>query len=243
MEKEKIKKRNNKKTAIGLPGKILEWFDYFLSIRMKYGWRELIRGAIYIFVVVSLGTIMYNMKDINPIEMMRVLKKQEEVHLSIRSQVSLMVQKELTKLLIEVEATRASIVEFHNGRENATDLPFVYGDFTYEEVCSDTIAEVGPDFENLPLSRYKAPTYLMEHRYFIGKIEDFSEIDYKMACRIVPDGTKYLMIGTISNRDTDIGLLIVSFNYVPDYTTRQLYEIMMKYIAIFSIQLDLATHN
>lgn len=83
----------------------------------------------------------------------------------------------------------------------------------------------------------------MEHRYFIGKIEDFSEIDYKMACRIVPDGTKYLMIGTISNRDTDIGLLIVSFNYVPDYSTKQLYEIMMKYIAIFSVQLDLATHN
>ena len=56
-----------------------------------------------------------------------------------RFEVSPLISNELRRLLIALDADRAAILEMHNGTNNASGLPFIYGDMAYEDAVKRLI--------------------------------------------------------------------------------------------------------
>ena len=85
--------------------------------------------------------------------------KNEEGAMSIREdKVTPTIQKELGILCYTLNADRAFMFELHNGKRNATGLPFRYADMSYEEVNEEKdIESVAMQFQDIPLTLYKYP--------------------------------------------------------------------------------------
>ena len=84
------------------------------------------------------------------------------------------IQKNLDAILYTLNADRAYLIEFHNGKKNTTGLPFRYMDVSYEVTNEESKAtKIGMYYQNIPTTLYKFPYYLQEHKYYIGTIDDF----------------------------------------------------------------------
>jgi phosphoribosylpyrophosphate synthetase len=103
-------------------------------------------------------------------------KKNKETHdegSEVRGYVSPKINKILIKMVYEMHADRAFVIEMHNGKENASSLPFVYYDMTYEEIRDgEGITYIQPQFENVNINNYQMQWYVADNTYFIGDVED-----------------------------------------------------------------------
>jgi hypothetical protein len=103
------------------------------------------------------------------------------------------IQKEIEVLCYSLDADRVFIFEMHNGKRNSTGLPFRYADMSYEEPNEEkNVERVAMQFQDIPLTLYKYPHYLAEHKYIFGGIDEISLIDNGFACHIEKIGGKFL---------------------------------------------------
>ena len=126
----------------------------------------------------------------------------------------------LTKALYELNADRISILEMHNGKENPSDLPFVYCDMTYEET-KGKIPYVSDEYDQMNMGKYHFFNYMMEERVFVGNVDEIWNIDKKFASKIQTNDTQYLAMVVIKN-EVEIGFLAVSFLTVPNIDKHKL---------------------
>lgn len=144
----------------------------------------------------------------------------EEKGLEIREMVSPKIQKRCAKMVTHLNADRAFVIENHNGKKNATELPFKYFDMTYEEVNDDKqIRHISDDFDNVMISHYKLPFYLVEHNVFMGSAEELGKIDRRFEENFTSMGGKYIAIMVLRGHNKEIGFLGVNFDEgteVPD---------------------------
>ena len=126
----------------------------------------------------------------------------------------------LTKALYELGADRISILEMHNGKENPSDLPFVYCDMTYEET-KDKVPYVSDEYDQMNMGKYHFFNYMMEERIFVGKVDEIWDIDKKFASKIQTNDTQYLAMVVIKN-EVEIGFLAVSFLTLPNIDKHKL---------------------
>jgi len=59
---------------------------------------------------------------------------------------------------------RASVLEFHNGKTNASGLGFYYADMSYESV-KDTDYYISDQYQNINLSLLNLPDYLYKNGF------------------------------------------------------------------------------
>ena len=110
--------------------------------------------------------------------------RREHAKMSIkRLDNSALIDSELKSLLIKLEADRAAILELHNGTNNASGFPFIYGDMAYEQISKD-VNFAQDEFKNFNLAKlpfvsinYKKGTWIgstdeveKEDRYFAAKL-------------------------------------------------------------------------
>lgn len=94
---------------------------------------------------------------------------EEKEDMDIRDMVSPKIQKRLASMIYTLDCDRAFAIELHNGKKNATELPFKYFDMTYEEVNDNRhVGNVSQNFVNVMVTHYKLPYYLAENNYFFG---------------------------------------------------------------------------
>ena len=143
--------------------------------------------------------------------------EQDELNLGIRTdKVTPKIQKELSMLCYTLNADRAFIFELHNGKRNASGLPFRYADMSYEEINEEkNVERVAMQFQDIPLTLYKYPHYLAEHRYVYGNIDSFAEIDNGFAKHVERIGGMYLGMIYLTTRGLPLGFLCVSFHNEP----------------------------
>lgn len=116
----------------------------------------------------------------------------------------------LNGLLLNLNGDRAYVIEMHNGNNNPSGLPFIYGEMTYEK-SRYGIEDVDDEYTSLTLSRYQFPGYIIENRYFYGSIEELSNIDTKLAKRMEQYGATYIAVIAISGKRGDIGIVGVTY--------------------------------
>jgi hypothetical protein len=130
------------------------------------------------------------------------------------------IQKNLDAILYTLNADRAYLIEFHNGKKNTTGLPFRYMDVSYEVTNQESKAtKIGMYYQNVPTTLYKFPYYLQEHKYYIGTIDDFGKVDADLAKQMSANFAKYFAVIALNSDGTPVGYLGISWcdiESVPD---------------------------
>ena len=185
-------------------------FEWVIELKNKYGILNILTSGMLI-VFMSLTILI----AFNPsILFDRYMAYEEEKHaesFNYRMKYSKTILRTVDDLRREVNAHRAFIIEYHNGKSNATGLSFNYGTVMYEKVSSDSIDTIGEDYEEFPLEKYPLHLYLYEHNYWCGTTEQLKSIDKKLATRMEFNGTYSMAIITIYGIKSEIGALIVTF--------------------------------
>ena len=133
--------------------------------------------------------------------------------MQIRRKIKPLVTELLKNTISEMDADRAFVFELHNGSNNTAGLPFIHCTMTYEETARN-IEPIDEDYQNLSLTRFNFPEYLHKHDLWFGTIEEFADIDKKIASRMKNNGATYLVITTIRSEDSEIGYF--GFTYCND---------------------------
>jgi hypothetical protein len=167
----------------------------------------------------TIGFFVYNLSKnqqaVNTIiDEMIVTKKEDEANMKIRDAVTPQIDNELKKIMYTAHADRIAIFELHNGKENATRLPFRYADMSYEQVNDNdkSISYVSDGFQNIPLTHYTIPFYIAENTYFVGNIEEVRLIDKRFADLMNKIGGKYMSSVILRNDGSDIGFLCLFYD-------------------------------
>ena len=87
------------------------------------------------------------------------------------------------------------------------------------------------------MSKYTFPSYIYEHRFFIGSIEEIYNLDKKLALRLDGNDVKYVGI-ILVRTSVDIGFLMVSYNQIPELTRDDIYAHLSYYAQEIGSYLD-----
>lgn len=179
----------------------------------NYGFWKILQALIVIavFIIVSysainLGPIMKTMLDIHDTEKTELHDVALEKRRAIQPQISEM----LSDALVKLNADRVWVIEFHNGTNNASGLPFNYGNMTYEKVAAD-ITYVADDYNDVSLSRFTFPLYMEENHSWYGTIDELAELDDRLAKRMSSNDVTYLAMVQLNGVRTEIGYVGVTY--------------------------------
>jgi hypothetical protein len=182
----------------------------------KYGIFRVFSGlAVLIMFGLTLGLFINQEKIVN-----RFIddknKKETEEHsnrMELRlNQINPQVDAILLKLLIETGANRVFVIEMHNGSNNPTGLPFVYGEITYEQIIDPQTPPIADEYGTINMSRYSFADNIYRNGIFKGSIEELSKIDTKLANRMQQNDVKYVYMTTLTGTNTTIGFLGMSYS-------------------------------
>ena len=220
-------------------GKVVNWFERMVQIVDTYGIKTII--LTFLLIASLIGLVMFA----NAIENQHVIEKwlssdntTHAIGADIRKEINPKVTKTMTKLLYKMEADRVSILEMHNGKENPTALPFIYCDMTYEETM-DRIPYISEEYVDLNMSKFTFPSYLYDHRYFIGSVEEIYSIDKKLAMRLDANNVKYCGVILIRT-NIDIGFLMLSYMDKPNKSNDLILAELSYYVQEIGTYLDYA---
>lgn len=151
------------------------------------------------------------------------------------------IQKNLDAILYTLNADRAYLIEFHNGKKNATGLPFRYMDISYEVINQETKAtKIGMQYQNIPTTLYNFPYYMEKNRIYIGTVDNFKKIDLDLGEQMEKNLAKYFTIISLNSDGTPIGYLGLTWCDKEGIPSNDLIKTKLKaYERVFSQLLDL----
>lgn len=166
-----------------------------------------------IFILVVAVYVCYNGINVNKI-VEDIFKKHQTEHdmaLEYRKKINPDVRLILKNLLLKTNADRAFVMEMHNGTNNVSGLPFMYGEMTYEEVTHGT-EHIDEDYTNLNLSRFPFATFLCLNHSWSGSVEELSKVDDKLALRLTSNGVHYIMMKCMhGSNGKELGFLGITY--------------------------------
>lgn len=231
------KDENRKSIDYDDGGKIVSWYGSLVNLISEHGMVRMLQAFVLIVISVFFLMIANALNNEEVIE--KYLNAEIDIHAEgtdIRTEISPKVNNSLLRLMYELDADRACVLEMHNGKENPTSLPFIYCDMTYEHT-KDRIPYVSEEYENLNMAKFTFPYYLYEHKIYIGSIEDVYKIDKRLAMRLELNNVKYLGIIIIRGTD-DIGFLMVSYLEKPEYDDIKIHDNLIYHVQEIGAYLD-----
>lgn len=187
-------------------------FEKMVRVVDKYGLFKIFQA---LFVFAAFLYIMYNVSNLDGvvrsaftaenIELQESHDAAVEVRRSIKPEIDLLLKESLA----EMDASRAWIMEMHNGTNNTAGLPFIYGEMTYEEVRNTF--HVDEEYTSLNLSRFNFPMYLEEKHIWYGPVSELAKIDPKIAARLTSNDVTYVSIISINGVSNELGYFGISF--------------------------------
>jgi hypothetical protein len=202
-----------KEENINNVGKFLDVFEKVVQFFQKYKVWDVFKALIFSILI---GYIIYF--AINPDVL---IKKIDDIRESIHSedtQISFnnsnLINIELENLRLRTKASRALVLQFHNGKKSLGGLPFIYLTASNESLdyCVKPVAE---QYEEVKTSLYPFVTYILQNEYWSGNIEDLREIDKSLAYRIEGNDVKHLAILDIAS-DKPLGLIFLTYTDYPN---------------------------
>lgn len=124
------------------------------------------------------------------------------------------IRGELHDAIYEVGACRASVLEFHNGKENPSGLGFFYADMNYE-IVKEGLPFISEQYTNINLSLLELPNILYKNGYWYGNVEALKDLDPKLGNMIESNGTKWIAFLLLEG-SVELGILEISFAKEPE---------------------------
>lgn len=218
---------------MALEGEQLGFLEKTVKLVEKYGLFKIFKA---LFVITIFVYVMCNGADLIEGIVQRVTKdaikdemvEKTRIHdlaLEKRQHIKPEVDRILASALSSLNADRVFVIEMHNGTNNVSGLPFLYGEMTYESVA-DGISHIDDDYMNFSLSRFSFPTYIEKKHVWVGSIDELSELDDKLAKRLLSNDVTYLAITHIHGIKNELGYFGVT--YCNGKTPKEKDEIMVK---------------
>lgn len=200
-----------------LEGEQLGFLEKVIKIINKYGLFKVFQAlcviGIFIYLMYNAHNVGEAVKGIVQNEMELHTERIEQEHsdaIEVRQKIKPQIDAALSEALSKLDADRVFIMELHNGNNNTSGLPFVYGEMTYEQVRGG-MTHIDDDYINLNLSRFAFPLYLEKEHIWQGTIEELSTVDDKLAKRLSSNDVTYFAIVHIHGVSNLLGYLGISY--------------------------------
>lgn len=183
------------------------FLERMIKMMDKYGLWKIFQATL---VLAGFLYIMYNVQNLPEIvsgafsRQSEIRQEEHDAAVEIRRAIKPNVDILLKEALSTMNADRAFVIEMHNGTNNVAGLPFIYGEMTYEEV-RDRIHHVDEDYTSINLSRFNFPMYIEHNHMWYGTVEELSEIDSKIAARLVSNDVTFLAIISLHGVSNELG--------------------------------------
>ena len=138
------------------------------------------------------------------------VKKEHAELANKRLEASPLIDLELKDLIIKLEADRAAIIEMHNGTNNTSGLPFIYGDMAYEQV-STKVSYAQDEFKNFNLAKLPFVALHYKDKTWIGSTEDIAKEDGYFAAKLRVVNAEYGAFVTLEGIGGPLGFLTLHF--------------------------------
>ena len=144
-------------------------------------------------------------------------KEQEELAMEqhkadIRRRINLgpEISSVLKDVLINLNATRSTVCEMHNGTNSLGGVPFIYLSMNYEEISKE-VEYSSEDFNNINMSRLPFIGQHFDNGSWIGSVEEIEQSDKFLATRLKLNGDNYLAFALIYGKRSVLGVLTIAW--------------------------------
>ena len=194
-------------------GSIIEWISQMADAVANHGLWRIIKGTIALAFALIVLNIALNPEIIFD-KFTQYTEQVERENVEYRRSVDPIIRGELKELVYDVNATRACVMEFHNGTSNFSSLGFLYAAMTYEETREGE-PSVSRIYNEISLSLFNISNIMYQSGYWFGSMEDLALIDPSLAEGISQSGTKWVA-ALLLESSRELGFLILSFDSIPD---------------------------
>lgn len=150
--------------------------------------------------------------DFNKVQQIKeeeVIKKHDEL-MKKRFTIGPLISNILKDIIISLGASRASVIEMHNGTNSLSGIPFIYGDMMYEETDKDVSFTID-EYKDFNMSKFPFITKFFYEGSWFGSVEEMKDIDKMLYLKMTCNNTKYFGFMTINGLNSPVGFLTVSF--------------------------------
>lgn len=235
----KVEKNNIDKETIRdyKPNIYISWLQDMLKIIDQYGFLKIIKALLIFFVSSYFIYLTFNPEIIID----KYIKYQTEQHdnaVAYRMKNEPQIRMNLKELLMETSADRAFIIELHNGTNNTSGLPFIYGDMSYEEVRKG-VTHIDEDYHDFSLQRFTFFSQLFNDGSWYGSVDQMESFDPKLALRLKSNGVHEIGVVVMYGHEKEIGFIGISFTGNEDaHDKNQMKKVIRKYCQKISPLLD-----
>lgn len=189
---------------------LLEFFDKVFGMVKKYGVKDCFVGILMAAFIGMFGYVFF----VNPNYLFERMDKYTEskhnASTAYRIESSPIIRMNLNELANSVDADRAYILEYHNGKSNPSGLQWQYSDVTF--ISDNSEINAIDEYQNLPISNYPIFSEVMRDGMWNGTVEELSYIDKRFSARIGSDDVKYIALQALYDSNMYcVGVLGVSY--------------------------------
>ena len=195
------------------PNQFIKWLSDMLTLITNHGFWKIIEALLIICFAIGVFTIALNPDKVFD-RFVEWYENKEIANREFRKTHDPLIKSDMRNVIYEVNAIRASVLEFHNGKENPSGLGFLYVDMTYD-VEKSGYHSVVSQYQDVNLSWLNMPSILYENGFWYGSIEDLKTIDSKLGYMMESNGAKWSAFLLLSGSQ-DLGILVLTFDHVPD---------------------------
>lgn len=190
------------------------FLERILEMVKKYSFFDFIKGFILILLTaLVIGFISNPTYIFEKYQEWGDKKHQELLEKRLKNNEKLHLKAE--QLLYRIDADRVLILELHNGLENSAGMPFSKCSATYEAI-NEGVKPVAEQYQNINLSLMPFATYLLEHGYWCGNVEDIKDIDRGLYYKMLSNETTHFAACVVEGIDNALAFMFVSFKATDD---------------------------
>ena len=194
-------------------GSFIEWIGEMSDAVANHGLWKIIKGTIALAFALIVLNIALNPEIVFD-KFTQYTERVERENVEYRKEIDPVIRGELKELVYATKASRACVMEFHNGTSNFSSLGFLYAAMTYEETREGE-PSVSRIYNEISLSLFNISNIMYQSGYWFGSMEDLALIDPSLAEGISQSGTKWVA-ALLLESSRELGFLILSFDSIPD---------------------------
>lgn len=193
-------------------GSFIEWIGEMSDAVANHGLWKIVKGTVALAFALIVLNIALNPEIVFD-KFTQYTERVERENVEYRREIDPVIRGELKELVYATEASRACVMEFHNGTSNFSSLGFLYAAMTYEET-RDGVDKVSKVYSEVSLSLFNIADVMYNRGFWFGSIEDLAKMDSALAQGIAASGTKWVA-ALLLESSRELGFLILSFDYIP----------------------------
>lgn len=210
----KERQENREPIVINNTNEVLGFLEKALKLVKEYGITRILTVALLTALLSSFFYFIFNPEKAFEIYTTWEQTRHKQL-IELRMENAPKIQSKLDKLTYKVGASRAMILEMHNGNEGVGGLPFTKCTATYESLNLG-VHPVSHLYQSQNMSLMPFSTFLFDKGYWYGNVDEMMEIDKGLCYKMKSNNTEHFAACVIEGIDKPLAFLIVSFESRPD---------------------------